>query len=486
MKTKIASLVSSVVVLVMACGAPAQSAPPDTAASGGAVAGHTVAWRDCFDGAECGEITVPADWSRPRAEQIRIGLGKLPARDQRQKLGTLLVNQGGPNPVLFALPQVRPRLDELTSWFDVVLFDPRGMGESSGVTCPEPPPTPEELPPPDHATYAGYALANQRFAESCRSALGPLRHSLSSWQVAHDMDAIRGALGESELNYFGNSYGATYGQAYAELFGQNVGRMYLDSVAEHISGELYDWVAPKASATERNLHRFAEWCEREPSCALAGQDVLAVWDRVIAEAAREPIPAPGAGPGVTVSATQIIGATDVRRESRWPAFATALAGAAAGDASAFVPRPGSPPQVPGAALMGLVTCVDHPYDTDYEEMERMASRLRAEVAPRLGWSQLWTTIGQCAGLPRDGAFEPHPFRPAPGLPPVLIANGSNDAGAPPEHGRLVAAQLPGSRYLPTDGNHALYLGGNTCVRQHVHRYLTTGELPAPDAHCPAA
>ncbi|MEV0698582.1 alpha/beta fold hydrolase [Saccharopolyspora sp. NPDC050389] len=483
MKTKIASLLGAVAVLggVVAGSASAQP-PPAT--------GDSVAWRDCLDGLQCGEIAVPADWSQPGGAQIEIGLGKLPARDQATKLGTLVVNPGGPNPVLFALPTVQRQFDELTNWFDVVLFDPRGMGESSGVTCPEPMPFAAELPPPDREAYGEYALANRRFAEACAPALGPLRGNLNSWEVAHDLDAIRVALGESKLNYFGNSYGTMYGQAYAELFGGHVGRMYLDSVGEHISRELYDWVAPKAATLENNLQRFADWCQAESSCALAGRDVLSTWDNLLAEAAREPIPAPGAGPDVVVGAERIVASTGekVRREDNWPALATALAAADSGDATAFAPPSALPPQpdVPGAALMGITTCADLAYRTGHDDMKRIETRLRAEVAPRLGWGMLWTTVGRCAGLPRTGLFPPHPLRPAPGLPPVLIANGSNDGGAPPEHGRLLAAQLPGARYLPADGNHALYLGGNRCVRDHVHRYLTAGELPPPDAHCSAA
>ncbi|MGP4019126.1 alpha/beta hydrolase [Saccharopolyspora sp. 5N708] len=479
MRTKIASLLGAIGVLGAVVAGSASAQPLEVVDS--------VAWQDCFEGLKCGEITVPADWTHPRGDQIKVGLGKLPARDQASKVGTLVVNPGGPNPVLFALPTLQPRLAELTQWFDVVVFDPRGMGNSSGVTCPQPPPAGTELPPPDRAAFAEYAMANRGFAEACAPALGPLRGTLNSWQVAHDMDAIRAALGERKLNYFGNSYGGTYGQAYAELFSRNVGRMYLDSVGEHVSREFYDWVAPKAATLEHNLHRFADWCAREPSCALTGQDVLGTWDRVIAKAERDPIPAPGAGPGVTVSAEQIVGSADVRQETRWPALATALADADAGDASAFAPPSALPPlpDVPGAALMGLATCADFPYDTGYDEMKRVEARLRAEVAPRLGWGLAWTTMGRCAGLPRVGTFQPHPIE-APGLPPVLIANGSYDGGAPPEHGRLVARQLPGARYLPTEGNHALYLSGNRCLHEHVHRYLTTGELPPSNASCPAA
>ncbi|GAA1260290.1 alpha/beta hydrolase [Pseudonocardia aurantiaca] len=467
--------------------ASACAGPPDSPSSvtAAAVTAQAVAWQPCFDGLECGSVTVPADWRRPDdAERITIGLGRLPAQDRARRIGTLLVNPGGPNPVLFGLPRLAVQLAELRQWFDVVVFDPRGMGESSGVTCSTDPPGPLVAAPPDRAAFAQYVAAQQRFARDCALALGALAGTLDAWQVAHDMDAVRAAMGEERLDYFGNSYGTVYGQAYAELFPGNVRRMYLDSVADHTTADLYEMVAPKAEALEANLHGFAGWCGREPSCALHGQDALAVWDRVVAAAERAPIPAPGAG--TSVDAPGLLGsvAARVRRERAWPELATALAAADRGDATAFAPTPPpSTPDVPGGALMGLATCADLLESIDHDRVERLAEQLRA-VAPRLGWTEPWNFQARCAGLP-TGTFPPRPIS-APGLPPVLVVNGDDDSATPPEFGRRLVDQLPGARYLDADGGHAVYLTGNPCVREHAHHYLVTGELPPPEVTCAAS
>ncbi|GAA1352555.1 alpha/beta fold hydrolase [Saccharothrix algeriensis] len=417
---------------------------------------------------------MPADWSRPGRDRIPVGLLKIPARADR--LGTLLLNPGGPGAAIrnFALPAYREQFAGLAQRFDVVVFDPRGIGASSGVTCPAP--NPAALTPPlTGAGLAAYAEANARFDAACDT--GPLRGRLNARQVAHDMEAVRVALGERRLNYFGNSYGTVYGQVYAELFGRNVGRMYLDSVLDHTQPDLAGWALPGAVTAERNLHRLAAWCAADPACALHGRDLVAVWDRVLAAA---PVPAPGTD-GVDATAILAWAGRRIGDDRGWADLAAGLAQADRGDASALVRRP----EPPDRTLARTALCSDFPFPAGYEELKRVETGLRA-VAPRLGWAvQAWNVSGHCSGLPRVGLHPPGPLR-AHGVPPVLVANGEHDPLTPAEHGRRVAERLPGARYLPVEGNHGLYLRGNTCVRDHVHRYLWTGELPEPGARCGSA
>lgn len=410
--------------------------------TGATSAAPKLAWHTCHDGLECSALEVPADWTRPSAT-IALPLVKLPARADR--LGTLVVNPGGPAAVArdFALPGYRDQFADLAARHDVVVVDPRGLD----VTCPTaaPPALPSPLSPDAHAAYAA---ANARFAATCPPP-GPLH----ARQVARDLDALRRALGERRLNYFGNSYGTVYGQAYAALFGHHVGRMYLDSVFDHTTPDLAEWVRPGAVTAERNLHRMAAWCAEDPACALHGQDVLAVWDRVAVD------------PAVPNWVAARIG-----NDRSWPAIATALVqGVTAG------------PTVPDHRLARTALCSDFAFPDDFESLKRVEDGLRA-VAPRVGWAvQPWRVSGHCSGLPRTDLDPPAPFD-APGLPPVLVANGDHDPLTPAAHGRRVAARLHAA-YLPTAGNHGLYLRGNTCVRDHVHRYLWTGTLPPRDARC---
>ncbi|MCP3800232.1 alpha/beta hydrolase [Allokutzneria sp. A3M-2-11 16] len=444
-------------------------------------AAEPLRWRACGEGVQCADVRVPLDWAKPHGPRTSIGLAKIPAQDQANKLGPLVANLGGPGGTVEYVPQFKDSFAELTKWFDVIIFDPRGFGASQGVTCPTSAPIPGVDWFPDRSTYESYAEANRRFAEDCTPTLGPLRDKLNSWQSTHDLDAIRVALGQRELNYYGNSYGTVYGQNYAQLFGDKINRMYLDSVFDHSNPDLRSRALPGVEVTEANLHHFAKWAGQDPASALRGKDVLATWDRVIAAAQRKPIPAPGAGPGRTVSVTEITWALPSGSDRSWPAFAKALAQADTGDATliASQPRGGKDPDLSRIAL-----CSDFPYDVSYDSLKRLENEARAR-APRAGWREVWPMGYHCAGLPKIGTYPPKPIK-AKKVPPALAANGRFDQATPPEFGKRVAAQLPGARYLSAEGGHALYWGGrNKCVRDRVHRYLVNGELPAPGTHCAA-
>ncbi|NGY65900.1 alpha/beta fold hydrolase [Lentzea sp. NEAU-D13] len=427
--------------------------------AGVAPAAEGLAWRECHDGLRCAEVVVPADWTRPGGgAQVVVPLLKIPAGEQ--KLGVLLVNPGGPGSSIpnFAFPGYRDQFADLAARFDVVVFDPRGMD----VTCPSPNPAPLASPVIESA-HREYAAANDRFAADCAEAMGAYRGHLNARQVAHDMDAIRRALGERRLNYFGNSYGTVYGQSYAELFGHRVGRMYLDSVLDHTQRDPAAWARAGAVTAEHNLHRMARWCATDTGCALHGKDVIAVWDRVLSM------------PGVEASAVIRWAAARIGNDKGWPALATGLAQAEAGDTTAMTPRP-APPDF---RLARTALCADFPFPDDFPAVQRVENQLRA-IAPRLGWAVTpWRVSGHCSGVPRTGLNPPAALS---AMPRVLVANGEHDALTPAEHGRRVAAQLRGA-YLPAEGNHGLYLNGNACVRDRVHRYLWTGDLPAPGARC---
>ncbi|SEU40774.1 alpha/beta hydrolase [Nonomuraea wenchangensis] len=435
-----------------------------------------LSWQDCGDGLHCAQLQVPADWTRRSGPEVAIGLAKLPARDQARKKGVLLVNTGGPGEQIVLLRQAKQAFADLTEWFDVVIFDPRGFGASTAIDCPIHAPFATEWVFPDKAAYDAYAAKNRAFGEACAEEAGVLAGNLNSWQIAHDMEAIRKALGQARLTYFGNSHGTVLGQAYAELFPRKVGRMYLDSVLDHTTPDLRAWLQPRTKALEGNFARFAAWCRSTVTCALHGKDPVAVWDEVMARARREPVPAPEAGPQAGVSDTQIASRATFSFEDTWERLAAGLARAQAGDASFFA-------KVEGAVdpdLSRVVLCADLPYP-GYGKVKELETALRRDT-PHIGWRAVWPMANHCGGLPATRTYPPHPLA-APGLPPVLIAGGEHDDNTPPADGRRLAGRLPGARYLAADGGHALYLSGNPCVREHVHHYLVDGRLPPAGTIC---
>ncbi|MEV5892420.1 alpha/beta hydrolase [Nonomuraea fuscirosea] len=452
---------------------------PVTAATP-AAADTGLSWQDCGNGLQCGRITVPADWATSEGKQITLGLAKLPARDPATRKGTLVLNMGGPAQQISILRQMKDTFADLARSFDLVFFDPRGFEASTEVRCPSPAPYPSngQWVFTDRAAFAQYTKQNHRFGLGCAEAAGPLADNLNTWQGARDLEAVRVALGERKLNYFGNSYGGVLGVAYAEYFPSRVGRMYLDSLIDHTNRSWDAWVLSRAKVKEDNLHRFAEWCATDRSCALHGRDALKVWDDLMARAAKRPIPAPGAGAEATAGAALIASRASVSFDAMWPELATSMAEADAGDATRFAkPFTGAP----DPNLSRITMCADFPFPTAYREVKAMEARLR-KTAPRIGWTMAWPMAALCTGLSKKTSYPPHPIRPR-GLPPILIANGEYDDVAPPAYGRRIAARLDGARYLAAKGGHALYLGGSPCVRDHVHRYLTTGQLPPTGTTC---
>ncbi len=443
-------------------------------------------WRDCAVGAEagirCADLPVPADWRDPDGEQITIGTAKLPAKDPAQRQGSLLVNLGGPGPSIGRLPGVAKQLDELTAWYDVILVDPRGIGASSEVTCQPAPSFANLLYSVDRKTWRDFSAAHRDWAEQCLKAAGSLAGRLDAWQVAHDLEAIRAALGTDGLNYYGNSYGTVYGQRYADLFPTRVRRMFLDSVADHTDPSVLRRTIPMAEIAERRFDRFGEWCAAAAECAVRPRDPRQVFDALMIKADQEPLPAPSAGQDrvVTTDMLRLKALDAVDSEAGWPDFAAALAAADQGDAGGlWVPSPG---QSPGW-VASLAFCSDFPFGQGWPAMNKIEKALR-EIAPRTGWLTARAWYGRCAGLPRQASNPPRPIT-AEGVPPILLSNGAEDDTTPPPGGRNVARQLPGSVWFTADAGHRAYLAGNRCVRDVAHRYLVSGKLPPAGYSCPA-
>jgi hypothetical protein len=162
---------------------------------------------------------------------------------------------------------------ELTQWFDVVVFDPRGMGESGGVSCPSAAPQPSLLSPPERgapSTRTPRRRNSSHVTARRPSARCTTRWTRGRWPTTWTPSAPRSATGNSPTS--ATPTAPCTGRPTPELFGANVERMYLDSVADHTAPDLYGMVEPKAVALEANLHEFVEWCAQDPTCALHTED----------------------------------------------------------------------------------------------------------------------------------------------------------------------------------------------------------------------
>jgi pimeloyl-ACP methyl ester carboxylesterase len=220
------------------------------------------AYRAVLDRMQCGTISVPLDYRDPNGTRITVALTRVPAVDQAHRLGSLAVNPGGPGQSGYLMPVQlisSSTVDaELNDRYDLIGFDPRGVGYSTKFDCPQAAPV---MQPVGAITEAeARAMYDQQAAnnKACGNADRAFLSTLTTLNVARDMDQIRAALGEPRLNFLGISWGTSLGAVYHTEFGANVGRMFLDSVAPpHFRMDAFN--AARADAAEREFDRMAAW-----------------------------------------------------------------------------------------------------------------------------------------------------------------------------------------------------------------------------------
>ncbi|MER6946708.1 alpha/beta hydrolase [Nonomuraea sp. NPDC000554] len=202
-------------------------------------------------GITCGKVTVPVDWSQPDGEKIEIFVSRSKAR--KTKIGTLITNPGGPGnpgatPVMMAGEEFP---DEVLDSFDIIGFDPRGVGRSSGLECEAGPIT----PPTTSKEFAALVATNRTLGQSCREKTGALFDHLDTGSVAQDVEAIRQALGEEKISFLGQSYGTLIGQQYAQLHSERLNSLVLDSVIDHSIKDPAELLRDGAAEAERALKK---------------------------------------------------------------------------------------------------------------------------------------------------------------------------------------------------------------------------------------
>lgn len=419
---------------------------------------------------EISEVSVPVDWDRPEGRAITLKVGRLPATGKAE--GSVLIAYGGPGAPGILLTETMPQMwAELRKRMNIVTWDTRGYGKQVQGTSTALPCTWTRVPipafPEDDADFARLSDLNRGLAEPCRSSDPELFANMSSADHARDMEAIRKAIGEPKLTFYGASYAGFYGQAYARLFPGKVRAMVLDGTWNHSAADWNRELELTALQNEQAMGRYFASCERE-ACRPA------FWQKLVAKADRTPIPA-GAGLAYDGRDLQGLAQSFVRQGPKgWIALAEAITKAARGDASGFVPARGL--RFPDAAN-GVTECTDWPRFAGRKDMAATVARLN-RIAPNMGTAGTMATATlNCVGWPAGVTNPPAPL--PKGLPPLVGAGawGESDAVA------RVLAQVPGSGLVRHDGpGHTLY-PSNECARGHLNRYLTGLVVPAPGTTC---
>ncbi|MFE7270941.1 alpha/beta fold hydrolase [Streptomyces sp. NPDC057623] len=459
-------------------------------------------WKPCPDHptAECGTLRLPVDWAHPAGAKFDMAVARRKATDPDRRVGALLVNPGGPGDpgVDFALTRAPGQFSkELQATFDIVGFDPRGVGRSQPVKCStellDRAPSPY---PRDQAEFDRLAAYNRELREDCRRHSGPIFDHADTLGVVRDMEALRRSLGEDRLNYFGHSYGTLIGEQYAELYGDRIRAMALTANIDHSLGTR-DFVVSSAVAAEDSFHEFVQWCERSPSCALHGRDVTAVWDALLARADRGEIRDPE-DPGRTLSANDI-SFFAFRYKFYGPDYdelADYVAGLEAqpGRSSPADQRPGASGataaedtgQQTRAEPFSAVFCQDwRVRPRDHREFARLtAAELRA--APHLrGSPRVHAALAGCVGWPDEVNNPQHPLRITK-APRILMLHSRHDPANNYAWATNVHRQTRGTTVLLTyeGAGHSVY-GRSDCTRGAVDGYLVSLTVPKDGSRCPA-
>lgn len=487
---KVLALVLTVTALV----------PPGAAAAGPkplppAVPG--IAWTACPEdpSAQCGTLRVPVDWAQPRGATFDLAVARRRATDPSARIGSLVINPGGPggSGVDFALWGSEYFSPELRRRFDIVGFDPRGVARSNPVLCSLD--LLERLPSPvltSRADFQRRAVYNQRLGADCRSRTGPVFDHVDTLSVVRDIDALRGALGDKRLTFYGVSYGTLMGQQYAEVFPQNVRALALDSNMDHSLGTA-GFLDTEAAAVQDAFDEFVAWCDRDASCALHGRDVRAVWNDLLARAGRGELLDPF-DPSYAVTQLDLIGfAFSIFYGPDWAFLAEIMVALETG----VVPASGARAGLRGQwAPIGesveysfpAVFCQDWSLPVaSFPAYDAHLDR-SATIAPEMRFSPLaLDATVSCLGWPARVNNPQRPLRVPAGTNKLLLVNSLHDPATGYAWAANAAQQLGDAASLLTyEGwGHGVY-GRSPCVDAAVDGYLISLVVPATGTRCPAA
>lgn len=452
-----------------------------------------VRWEACGDGHRCASVKVPLDYADPQAMTLDISVLKVPATGER-KLGSLVVNPGGPgvSGVQYAAQAESFFSPALRENFDIVGFDPRGVGRSNPVDCLSDQRLDEFVasdPDPDSPAEVRDAQAMLReFGQGCLELSGALARRVSTVEAARDIDILRAALGDRRLSWFGASYGTFLGATYADLFPKRVGRMVLDGAVDP-SLDLVTRSLQQVQGFETALQAYLRGCVEGGDCPL-GDDVDAAEKSLIALLGRiDAEPLPGDGERRLRIGNAVLGVwLPLYSKDYWPNLDDALAAALDGSgaqllqlADAYVSRgPQGYLDNSNEAIMAI-NCLDFDDSIPVEEVPSYFDRFEA-ASPTFGRIFAWG-LASCSEWPVDTGREPAAIRAA-GAAPIMVLGTSRDPATPVEWARALAGQLESGVLVERDGDgHTAYLAGNDCVDDAVDSYLVSGKVPRGTVNC---
>ncbi len=471
-------------------------------------------WKTCtlnpdFD---CASIAVPLDYTDLKGDTINLAITRKVAADKSKRIGSLIVNPGGPggsgieavNGLAYELPA------EITDAFDLVGFDPRGVGESDAIECI----TNKDayfaqwVDDTDPASVQKGFDANRKINEECAGNNAKLLRHLSTYESAQDLDVLREAVGDKKITYLGFSYGTRLGGVYAELFPDNIRAMVLDGAVDPNSAA--DASAGNGSAAgdsstttkvgdtttttiDPNLQQFdaafadfATACDKDPKC-LAHAGAKKMLDNIKTASLAKPLTVTGTG-NKGRSATRGIVETGVNQalysQDLWPALGLALADADKGDGTMLLALAdayaGRKPDGKYANLIdafNAINCADSPERPIQADIDAAIKKISKDTPADLPKGT------DCVGLPI--APFPLPDIAARLTVPVLVVGTVGDPATPYANTEKLAKALTSGVVITWEGEGHTAFPKTDCITNVVSKYLVSLTVPATDPDCPS-
>ena len=467
----------------------------------------------------CAVITVPLDYANPKGETISIAVKKRAATGGHAQ-GALFINPGGPGDsgVSFAERAGNAFSPDLLNAYDIIGFDPRGVGSSTAITCTsdddsadstaepsasgEASASPSASGTPSAAASAGTASSGDSFEEwseatrqsfqdltdQCAAGTKPaaLLDHVDTVSAARDLDILRALAGQEKLNYLGFSYGTYLASVYAETFPGNTGRMVLDGAIDP-SLSLAEQGLGQAKGFEQALRTYVDYCQNSTGCPLSGGTDAGVQQIRDLITSANSAPLATGDPNRTVTGADIVTALSeylYTTEQNWEPLNKALDQAINHrDGSAFVAseEQDTSSKDDGGGAFQAVTCLDYPVEGDKTTWAAQYEQAKRE-APVFADSAVGMDL-VCSVWGHNGTRKPAQIH-ARGAAPILVVGTTGDPATPYAWSKSLAEQLDSGQLLTWEGNgHTAYGGDASCVNDAVDAYLISGTMPKKGLTC---
>ncbi len=510
MRPRVALAAATLVLAVVAAGcAPSvrwREGEPSPAASG-----DTISWQDCGRDArqvnpdltrslftiECGTVAVPQDWNTAKdgkaadGKTFNIALMRIRSKGIKGRLGSIVTNPGGPGGSgLGFLPYLAGEVPVLLTRFDLIGFDPRGVGKSNPVKCISDADLDAsfgyEPDPVNNAAFQGVVTLARRIGDGCSAKFGQDLRLFSTEQAARDMDAIRAALGQEKLNYLGYSYGTLLGAVYARLFPGNIRAMVLDGAVDPQQSPVAGSEG-QARGFERAFTNFVAWCKQNTGSCPIAPDARAAIVNAINSARTHPV---RTSDGRVVTAGWVFYAvvSTLYSQDAWQYLARAIDDLRKGDprvtlilADSYAERDKAGHYSNLFDANSAVNCADSDQYPTVEQIRVLQADWRTKY-PLFG-APLAIGMLNCAVWPSKK--DPYPVGPAAGSKPIVVVGTLGDPATPYESTPKLAQLLGTGTVVTWQGEGHTAYPETACIRDAIEGYFIDSKVPAKDLTCPA-